>query len=200
MSLNKENGMKLLLILLLAAACASKDAKDPGSSAGVSKKPQESKTVSMEAKQLASEEETNLVTEISFAKEKSAISSAARNDLRALYNKARAKGEIDEVKVITWADQEYPSVHEKRLSEEQINLVKRRNNAISKYFNDLNTDIEVETYSMAERPSAINRMFSSEDADLKKSLETAGIPNTDTTVKVPGKASKSVVIFIMEEG
>lgn len=29
---------------------------------------------------------------------------------------------------------------------------------------------------------------------------TAVLPNTDTLVKVPGKASESIVIFIMEEG
>ncbi len=192
---------KLLILALIISACSSKPPKDPGanSTSGVTKA-QESKTVSMESKQLASEEETNLVTEVTFTKEKTTLSKAAQEDIRALWQKASKKGKIDEVKVITWGDQEYPSVHEENLSEKQIDLVKKRNDSLEKYISKLTKDADVETFSMAERPGALQRLFSSEDAKIKKSLETAGIPNTDTTVKVPGKASKSVVIFIMEEG
>lgn len=192
---------KLLVLALIISACSSKPPKDPGanSASGITKA-QESKTVSMESKQLASEEETNLVTEVSFTKEKATLSKAAQEDIRALWQKASKKGKIDEVKVITWGDQEYPSVHEENLSEKQIDLVKKRNDSLEKYISKLTKDADVETFSMAERPGALQRLFSSEDAKIKKSLETAGIPNTDTSVKVPGKASKSVVIFIMEEG
>jgi outer membrane protein OmpA-like peptidoglycan-associated protein len=197
MNSNKEKGMKLLLLAFLVAACASKDPKESTSQA---KHKAPEKTISMESKQLASEEESNLVTEISFPKERAAISTEARSELRQLYKKARAKGKIEEIKVITWADQEYPSVNENELSLKQQDLVKRRNDAIEKYLNLMTKGAEVETISMAERPSALNDLFSSEDAQVKKSLETAGIPNTDTNVKVPGKASKSIVIFIMEEG
>jgi hypothetical protein len=192
---------KLLVLALIISACSSKPPKDPGanSTSGV-KKAQESKTVSMESKQLASEEETNLVTEVTFTKDKTTLSKSAQEDIRSLWQKASKKGKIDEVKVITWGDQEYPSVHEDNLSEKQIDLVKKRNDSLEKYISKLTKDADVETFSMAERPGALQKLFSSEDAKIKKSLETAGIPNTDTTVKVPGKASKSVVIFIMEEG
>jgi hypothetical protein len=200
MILSKEKIMKILLLALLVASCASKPAKDQGSNTTTVKKAQETKAVSMESKQLASEEESNLVTEITFPKEKATISKQAQEEIRKLYKKASAKGKIEEIKVITWGDQEYPSVYEKKLSEKQINLVDKRNDAVEKYIGTLNENTEVETYSMAERPGTLNKLFSSEDAKIKKSLETAGIPNTDTSVKVPGKASKSVVIFIMDEG
>ncbi len=192
--------MKILLLAFFVAACSSKPAKDPGPNTTGVKKAQESQAVSMESKQLASEEETNLVTEITFSKEKATISKQAQEEIKALYQKAKARGKIDEVKVITWGDQEYPSVHEKKLSQKQLNLVNKRNDALESYIDQLTKGADVETFSMAERPGALNRLFSSEDAQIKKSLETAGIPNTDTTVKVPGKASKSVVIFIMDEG
>lgn len=191
----------LALTTMILSACTSKPAKDPGSnSTAGTGKAQESKTVSMESKQLASEEESNLVTEITFAKGKAFISDDARKELQALQKKALAKGKIDEIKVITWGDQEYPSVHDKSLSESQQKLVKMRNDALEKYLDGLSQeDANIETFSMAERPDALNKLFSSDEAQIKKSLETAGIPNTDTSVKVPGKASKSVVIFIMEE-
>jgi outer membrane protein OmpA-like peptidoglycan-associated protein len=200
MILSKEKIMKILLLALLVASCSSKPAKDQKANSPTVKKAQETKAVSMESKQLASEEESNLVTEITFPKEKATISKQAQEEIRALYKKASGKGKIDEIKVITWGDQEYPSVYEKKLSEKQINLVEKRNDAIEKYLGTLNKNTDVETYSMAERPGTLKKLFSSEDAKIKKSLETAGIPNTDTTVKVPGKASKSVVIFIMDEG
>ncbi len=191
----------LAITTIILSACTSKPAKDPGSnSTTAAGKPKESKTVSMESKQLASEEETNLVTEITFAKGKAYISDEARKDLQALQRKAASRGKIEEIKVITWGDQEYPSVHEKKLSESQQKIVKMRNDALEKYLSGLSQDdAKIETFSMAERPDALNKLFSSDEAQIKKSLETAGIPNTDTTVKVPGKASKSVVIFIMEE-
>lgn len=193
--------MKIILLALLVASCSSKPAKDAGAnSSSTVKKATESKTVSMESKQLASEQESKFVTEITFPKEKSNLSKAAKEDLNNLYQKAAKKGKIHEVQVITWGDQEYPSVHEKRLSEKQIKLVEKRNKTLENYLIGLTKDLaDVETHSMAERPGTLNRLFASEDARIKKSLETAGIPNTDTSVKVPGKASKSVVIFIMEE-
>lgn len=193
--------MRILLLALIVVSCSSKPAKDPGSNTTSVKKAQETKTVSMEAKQLASEQESKFVTEINFDKTKANISKQAKDDLKELYQKASKKGKIDEVQVITWGDQEYPSVHEKRLSKKQIDLVEKRNQTLKNYLIGLTKDnVDVETHSMAERPGTLKRLFDSEDARIKKSLETAGIPNTDTSVKVPGKASKSVVIFIMEEG
>lgn len=192
--------MKILLLAFLVVACSS--SKDVVKSTNTDKanKTNETKTVSMESKQLASEQESNLVTEINFEKQDANVSGPARQDLKNLYMKAKKKGKIDEIKVITWGDQEYPSVHEKDLSEQQQKLVSKRNDAIEKYIAQLDKNAKVETYSMAERPGTLQEMFSSEDAEIKKSLETAGIPNTDTSVKVPGKASKSVVIFLMDEG
>lgn len=190
----------LITTTLILSACSSKPAKDAGSnSTTTAKKAQESQVVSMESKQLASEQESNLVAEITFSKEKAFISDQARNELKALQRKAASRGKVGEIKVITWGDQEYPSVHEKELSETQQRLVKMRNDALEKYLDEISKDAKIETFSMAERPDALNKLFSSDEAQIKKSLETAGIPNTDTTVKVPGKASKSVVIFIMEE-
>ena len=155
--------------------------------------------VSIESKQLASEEKTNLVTEISFPKGRAGINSAARTDIKKLFEKAKTKGEIDQVKVITWADEEYPSVHSKKLSKSERRLVNRRNDAIEDYLESLDKTIDVDRFSMAERPNALKTLFSTEDARVKRSLETAGIPNTDTSVKIPGKASKAIVIFVLKE-
>lgn len=189
--------MKLLLLALIVVGCSSKPAENKTAAA---KKGESITPVSIESKQLASEQESNLVTEVKFDKEKANLSETAKHDLKNLFEKASKKGKIHDVKIITWGDQEYPSVHEKRLSDKQIKLVEKRNMAIERYLFSLTKDnVDIESHSMAKRPGTLNRLFASEDASIKKSLETAGIPNTDTSVKVPGKASKSVVIFIMEE-
>lgn len=187
--------MKYLLLSLLAVACSSDPVKGPKAQA-----PSAKKQVSMESKQLASEQETNLVTEVAFPKAKSNVSAQAQQDLKNLFVKAKKRGKVEEIKVITWGDQEYPSVHDKKLSEQQQDLVKKRNKNIENYLEQIDKTAKIETISMAERPGALEDLFSSDSADIKKSLETAGIPNTDTSVKVPGKASKSVVIFLMDEG
>lgn len=184
--------MKYLLLCLLITACASKPSKDPGASSANSKR------VSMESKQLASEEESTFVTEIGFPKKGVDISSSAKQELKKLYQEAKTKGEIDKVKVISWADMEYPSVHEKKLSEDQMRLARSRNETIERYLESINEDLNVEKISMAERPGKLEELTGTDGAEEKRSLETSGLPNTDTTVKVPGKASKSIVIFTLK--
>lgn len=181
----------LLLLPLLIVACASNPTNKEAD--------QKAQTVSMESKQLANEAETSFVTELEFQKNKTGLTKTARNDLKALVNKARAKGKIDEVKVITWADSEYPSVYDKKLSYKQQDLVKKRNRNIENYLEKVSKGTDVESISMAERPNALAKLFATDEAKIKRSLETAGIPNTDTSVKVPGKASKSIVILIMKD-
>lgn len=178
----------LVFATIMFVTCTSKPPKRAASEA-----------VSLESKQLASEEESNYVTEISFSRASAKLSESSRAKLAAIFNEAKNKGKVVEAKVVTWADREYPSVHTEKLTKKEILLVDNRNKNIEKYLHDLNSDVDVELFSMAQRPSTMSKLFSTENARIKKSLETAGVPNTDTTVKVPGKASKAIVILITED-
>lgn len=189
--------MKLFLSILLLSSCALKDPKEPKIAENSGK---ETEAVSLESKQLASEKQTPFVTEIQFQEAKSNVSDKARAELKKLYKEASRKGKISEVQIITWGDREYPSEKDKELSEQQKKLVDLRNKSLTQSLNKMSKDLDVNTFSMAERPGKMDEMFNSESASIKESLETAGIPTTDKSAKVPGKASKSVVIFIMEEG
>lgn len=191
--------MKIFLLMLaciLFITCSSKSPRDDGPTAGGTR---QSQTTSIESKELASVEESNFVTEITFLKGEATMTKTAMDKIRNLHHKAEQNGKVGEVKVVTWADEEYPSVHKKKLSRDQRKLVKKRNAKVESYIRKLDDDAKIELFSMAERPSTIKKLFSSQDSRIKKSLETAGIPNTDTSVKVPGKASKSIVIFVMED-
>ena len=190
--------MKYLLTLLVLVSCASRPPKDPGANSKQGQSVQ-TKTVSMESKLLASEEQTTLVTEITFPKKGVNVTKFYKNEIKKLYTKAQKKGAIDKVKVITWADLEYPSVHKKELSSDQKKLATNRNNNIEKYLDTLNPKMDVEKISMAERPGTLAKITSRDEVEVKKSLETAGLPNSDTTVKVPAKASKSIIMFVMKK-
>lgn len=153
---------------------------------------------SMAAKQIAVEEEASYVTEFTFAKGSARLTDDAKSNLRGIIDSARKNGKVDEIKVITWGDTEYPSVHTDKLSKTEVDLVKKRNQSIEKFVESYNKDLDVDLYSMAERPGAIQRLFGTSDARIKRSLETAGVPNTDSSVKMPSKASKSIVMVIVE--
>ncbi|HXH32638.1 MAG TPA: hypothetical protein VNJ01_17705 [Bacteriovoracaceae bacterium] len=197
--------MKFQIFMFVSVAvlssCASKPAKDPGATAAgtTAGTATQSEATSMESKILASQEESNLVTEISFSKGVASISGAAKKELSALFTKAKSRGTVDDIKVITWGDREYPSKMDKELSEVQVNLVEKRNDAIKAYFEGIDKDADVEVFSMAMRPGMINKLMSGDDAKIKKSLEASGIPNTDSKGKTASKASKSIVIFTLEQ-
>lgn len=154
--------------------------------------------VGIEAHQVATEQNAQFVTELSFKKKQQTLSKANKKKLNKILDEAAQRGELEEIKVISWADSEYPSVHTKKLSKEEQKIAVERNDVIKSYIYDRKGKIEIATYSMAERANALKEFVGSSEARVKKSLEMAGIPTTDTTIKYPSKASKSIVMIIMK--
>ena len=154
---------------------------------------------SLEAQQMAAEQQASYVTELSFAKNSTQLNEANKSKIQQIVGQAERDGKVKEVMVITWADLEYPSVHTKKLSSSDRQLVKNRNKSIENFFETMPGNMKVSFHSMAERPNTLKEMLSTTDARIKKSLEVAGIPTTDTTVKVPSKASKSIVMIFLED-
>jgi hypothetical protein len=179
------------VVTILALVACSSETKKTEQASG---KP----GVSMEAKQLAAEEKAPYVAEFAFKKGSPDLSLDAKTALNGVIAKAQAAGKINEIKVVTWGDSEYPSVHTKKLSKSEVDLVQKRNNNIENFIEDVTKGSSVKTISMAERPGAISEFIGGDDAQMKKSLEQAGIPTTDTSVKTPSKASKSIVIISLE--
>lgn len=155
-------------------------------------------TVGIEATQVAAEQNAEFVMEINFNKKEKELSKENKAKLHKFLGDASRKGELSQVKVISWADSEYPSVHTKRLSVEERKVANDRNNAIKSYIDEKKMNIDVGTYSMAERANALKEFVGTSEARVKKSLEIAGIPTTDTSVKFPSKASKSIIMIIMK--
>ncbi len=187
-----------LTCLVIAIGCASKK-EEPVTSANASaNQSMVNAGPSIEAKQVAAQHETTHVAEITFKKASSELSAANKAKIEAVLKQAEAHGPLKNIQVITWADAEYPSVHTKKLSKTERELVDRRNQTIKNFLNQKNKDVEVKLHSMAERPGSLTNLLGASGSELKKSFEVSGVPNTDSSVKTPSKASHSVLIIEMK--
>lgn len=176
------------------------EGREPASTATDSKHKATKKSNTMHSQSAAVDAEASFVTEITFEKGSKDLSADSKNRLKSLVDRARQTGKIDDIKIITWSDMEYPSLNVKKLSKEQRDLAKNRNDTLKDYLKSGEVDVsDVDAFNMAERPNALERLLRTEDARIKRSLEAAGIPTTDSYVKVPAKASKSVVMVVLED-
>ena len=119
-----------------------------------------------------------------------------RNGLGVL--DASKLGKIEEVKVISWADREFPSIHAGTLPEPQRDLADARNRAVKAAIERQSKAVDVDEYNMAVYPTSVERLFKTSDYRVKRSLEESGIPNSDSNVKAPAMAGKSIVMILVE--
>ena len=173
-------------LALIASSCA-----EPGRKA-------ETLPPSLEAKIVAQEQKASYVTEISFDKGSTTLTPSAKSKLDETMQRARNAGVIDEIKVIAWADREYPSKAKKTLTKGQQKLAAGRGKAIDSYLKQ-QTPATVDNYNMSERPNALAKLFSSSDARIKRSLAEAGIATTAHDLRSPENASKAMVMLILKE-
>ena len=153
---------------------------------------------STEAKIVAQKEKASYVLQIVFDKGSSTLSTVAKDGLDEILQRARRDGTVEDVKVIAWADHEYPSATKKELSKPQRDLAERRAKSIDHYVKP-QTDATIDNYNMAERPNALQKMVSTSDARIKKSLEDAGIPTTANDLRHPENAQKAMVLIVLKE-
>ncbi len=188
---------------LILAGCSTKAPEDP-TKKSPPKAPKiigTAKTatgISFDAKQLANELESNHVSEIRFKKGSTELSSDARRSLTKVFARAEKEGSNKTVKLITWADSEMPNEKKGELSNEQRELAKRRNDVLTKFFQEKKREINVDPISMAERPSGLKRIVPNETARIQESLDEAGIPEKGDKKEGLGKASRSIIIFTRE--
>jgi hypothetical protein len=132
--------------------------------------------------------------EIEFAQGSASLSSVAKMTINTISVDTPFASEISDVIVISWADQEYPSDNLKQLSKAQRELSLARNEAIKNYLKTIRS-FEIDTYSMAEQPSALSKILNNSETRLKTSLLQAGLPTTADELQYPSKASKAIVLI-----
>lgn len=150
------------------------------------------------ADSVAHEADATYFVDVEFQKGSNKLTEQSGAAITALLNRARAAGELNDVKVLSWADEEYPSAKRKKLSRAERTLAASRNRAIETHIRDLKYGVKVEAHNMAERPSAFSRWFNTTDARFKRSLVAAGLPTTAEAAPVTGRASHSVIVVTLK--
>ena len=158
----------------------------------------ENAAISADTKAVAQKNSASYVADVKFAKNSAVLDESARTELDRVIATAAAQGRIDEIKGLTWADAAYPSDAQKALPKPQRDLVNRRNRAMNDYIKSKTSGVSVDTYNMAERPNSLEKLFNTSDAKIKRSLESAGMPNTMDSLRTNTHASKSTVMLIMD--
>lgn len=149
------------------------------------------KTVYNRAKNLP---DADLYTEVVFSKETFTLGQDSRSQLRDLINEAQKKGKVEEVKIISWADKEYPA-NEKNLDKNARKLADDRIFEIRNYVEDNVPEVKVTAVNMAETPDALEKMFgTSDNVKVKRALESAGLTHPQKS-GMPPKASHALVMI-----
>ena len=82
---------------------------------------------------VAREAEAQNYVEIGFNQGSATLTDNAKRSLNSIIKQARQEGKIDEVIVLSWSDEEYPSKNLKELPKSQRELAEKRNKNIEHY-------------------------------------------------------------------
>lgn len=148
------------------------------------------------AKKIAAEQNAQFVTEVTFDEGSSRLSGPAKRQISTLLSSLKTGGKIEDVKVISWSDQAYPRKGQPQLSKDQERIAEARNKEIQKFIHSQNKDVPVELHSMARRPSSVSQLWGSDDARIKKTMESFGVSQSGETEKT----SQSIVMVVTDDG
>lgn len=185
----KLKGIAIVALLsLTTVACSSQKTED----VKMAKKEEVSKTT-----QAVAENNGAYYAVLQFDKGTQRLSDASKKDLREFVASARREGrEIDDIKILAWADREYPSTGV-RLTDRDVKMANERSKSIEKYLkDDLNTSGDYETYNMAKRPNKVSEFFKGDDYKTKRIFERSGAApaGTDMQAFMNSKASKALIM------
>ncbi len=178
------------LSLVFAAGCSTPNAK---------KKSVEG-TKAQEAK--VSAVSGTYYTTIIFTKGKSSLTQKSKDHLKELAALAHKDGKpIEDIKILAWADKEYPDKTKSNAATRDIILASERAQKIKSYLEeDLKELEDIDAYNMARRPNLIAKLLRNEEYDVKKAFEQSGTTASrldDGSVSYT-KASKALVIIDYE--
>ncbi|MES2962495.1 MAG: DUF1328 domain-containing protein [Bdellovibrionota bacterium] len=138
------------------------------------------------------------VTEVNFDKGSFVLTEGSRAALRDLVAKAKTTNAIDEVKVLAWADKDYPSDSKAKASKAETTLADKRATAIRDFMKAELAISDVDTHNMTSRPGTFANLFKTDDQKLKQAFENAGVTSADGKA-ITGKASRAVVMLMPEK-
>lgn len=170
--------------LVFAVSCSSDNKKKSSS-------PSEPKKV-----EASPEHKSEHYTSLSFDRGETRLSSMDKRNLQNLASRVRDSGrEIDDIKILTWADREYKDANQASSSE--VILARQRAESIRNYLQeDLMTNADIDYYNMAQKPGPLSRYFKAKPDELEELFKR----NNDQNMTEDTRASKALVIIEYEDG
>ncbi len=117
--------------------------------------------------------EDSNVAEVEFKAGTKNLAENEKQEVDRLIAGARAKGQIDQVKVLAWSDHEYPAKGAKATRQDK-ELADGRSQALKSYLKSRHGLTKIDLYNMAERPGALDELFSTSEAQVKAAAESGG--------------------------
>ena len=142
---------------------------------------------------------SSIVIEVNFKKGSFALNETSREALRNMVNRAKTAGTIDDLKVLAWADVNYPAESSRKISKAERNLAENRADSIRDYVKAELAVSSIDIYNMAKRPNAVQNLFDTSDATVKKAFENAGVTSAEGK-STTGRASRAVVMAMLKDG
>lgn len=160
-------------------------------------------SVNSETERAAASLGAQMSSQIAFEKGKADLKAEELAELKAVVDQAKTGGQkIDEIKVISWADREYPA-EGTTAPNQQVKLAEARAKGIKDYLKKEFKVSDVAVYNMAKRPNALQELFNTQTAKVKNSMETSGAAPTskeDTGLfGLKGKTSEALVLVYTEK-
>lgn len=141
-------------------------------------------------------------TTVFFNKGRASLDTLSKQHLKDLISNAhKTRKEINEIRILTWADKEYPDKVNGKASTSDIILASERAQKIRDYLElDLKEMEDIDSYNMAKRPNLMSKLLQNDEFKVKEAFESSGA----TGDKLPDgsvsytKASKAIVIIDYE--
>lgn len=173
--------------LIIAAGCSSPKSKK--------KSPEE---IQAEAAASVGTHYTTVV----FEKGKSSLNALNKEDIQKLAALAHKNPKpIEEIRILAWADKEYPNKVEERANTSEIILASERARTIKEYLEEELKELEdIDSYNMAKRPGLLSKLFKNEEYEVKSAVEKSGTTGSrlpDGSVSYT-KASKALIVIDYE--
>jgi outer membrane protein OmpA-like peptidoglycan-associated protein len=139
---------------------------------------------------------------VSFNRGSATLSPDAQNELREMLRSAQARGDINDIKVAVWSDNELPTAQNQQLSEADRSLARQRIEAIENFLHPMLDatfpNLSVDTFNMAERANWFARLFNTEQAELRSELARRGERDGEGKYRKLGKGGPSKASIVIE--
>ena len=143
--------------------------------------------------ELSEEPGNHVISTVRFPLGQSKLTPAARKELAKAIRLAENSGDVDEVTVVVWSDQEFPAPGEK-LPRAQVNLADKRGDEIEDYLEDKLNIGSVAVHNMDKHPTYLGRYFNTEDARIKQDLVKTGIAPVGNDITTNKKSSTALIM------